>query len=169
LHRLFVKGTQASQIIFIKEKAGFNMKVNKFIIIAVILFGLLGSILGAGLFLSQGVHAVNAASPAQEDDDDAGDVDDDNGDVDDEDGDVNDDEDEDNDDDEGSVSPDQAGITADEAKAAAEAANPETKALEVELENEKGTIVYEVELDNSLEVIMDAANGAILGTEDDGD
>lgn len=124
------------------------MKINKFIVIAVMLLGLLVGSLGAGLFLNQGGFAVNAAPPAQEDDD-ADEVDD----VD--------------DDDDAKVSPDQAGITADEAKAAAEVANPGTKALEVELENENSTIVYEVELDNDLEVIVDAANGNILGTEED--
>ena len=48
---------------------------------------------------------------------------------------------------------------------AAEAANPGTTALDVELENENGALVYEVELDNGLEVMIDAANGNILGTE----
>ena len=53
----------------------------------------------------------------------------------------------------------------DEARAATEAASPGTKALEVELENENGTIVYEVELDNGLDVPVDTANGNILNTE----
>ena len=56
-------------------------------------------------------------------------------------------------------------ITADEAKAAALEAYPGTNAVEVELERENGTLVYEVELDNGLEVAVDANDGAILGTE----
>src|SRR3989337_671847 len=126
------------------------MKFNKTIAIVVVLVGLLVGNLGAGFFLSQRPLSVNAAPPPQEgnDTDEAGDVEDDDG-------------------DEANVPPDQTGITADEARAAAEAANPGTKALEVELENENGTLVYEVELDNGLEVILDAANGNILGTERD--
>lgn len=102
-----------------------------------------------GVCLSQRTLSVNAALPGQEDNDtvDAGDVEEDGNEAD--------------------VSPDQTGITADEARAAAEAANPGTKALEVELENENGTLVYEVELDNGLEVMVDAANGDIQGTERD--
>ena len=56
-------------------------------------------------------------------------------------------------------------ITADEAKAAALEAYPGTNAVEVELERENGTLVYEVELDNGLEVAVDANDGTILGTE----
>ena len=126
------------------------MKFNKTIAIVVVLVGLLAGSLGAGVFLDQRPLSLNAAPPTQEGNatDEAGDVEDDDG-------------------DEATVPPDQTGITADEARAAAEAANPGTKALEVELENENGTLVYEVELDNGLEVILDAANGNILGTERD--
>jgi uncharacterized membrane protein YkoI len=63
------------------------------------------------------------------------------------------------------ASPDQASITAEEAKAAAEAAYPGAKALEVELEKENGSVIYEVELDNGMEVIVDTANGKVLGAE----
>ena len=41
--------------------------------------------------------------------------------------------------------------------------------IEVELENEHGTIAYEVELDNGLEVMVDPNDGSILGTEQDDD
>jgi len=47
-------------------------------------------------------------------------------------------------------------ISNDEAKAVAEAANPG---------NENGVLVYSVELDNGLEVKVDAGNGTILRTE----
>ena len=59
----------------------------------------------------------------------------------------------------------QAGISADEAQAAVEAANPGTKTLAVELDNENGTVIYEVELDNGTDVKVDATNGNILGTD----
>ena len=126
------------------------MKINKTIAIVVVLVGLLVGSLGAGVFLNQRPLSVNSAPPTQQGNatDEVGDVEDDDG-------------------DEANVPSDQTGISADEARATAEAANPGTKALEVELENENGTLVYEVELDNGLEVMVDAANGNILGTERD--
>jgi uncharacterized membrane protein YkoI len=59
----------------------------------------------------------------------------------------------------------QTGITADEAQAAVEAANPGIKTLAVELDNENGTVIYEVELDNGQDVKVDATNGNILGAD----
>lgn len=59
----------------------------------------------------------------------------------------------------------QATITADEAQAAVEAANPGAKTLAVELDNENGTVVYEVELDSGTDVKVDAATGAILSRD----
>ena len=61
--------------------------------------------------------------------------------------------------------PSQATITPEEAKAAALAVIPGTTAIEVELENEHGMQVYEVELDNGLEVMVDANDGTVLGPE----
>jgi len=61
----------------------------------------------------------------------------------------------------------QTAITADEAKAAAEAAHPGAKAVAVELEREGGEVIYEVELDNGLEVLVNPANGDVLGAERD--
>jgi uncharacterized membrane protein YkoI len=118
------------------------MKINKTIVIAIVLFGLLISGLGTGVLLTQRPLSVNAAPPAQEDNDtdEAGDVEDNGGD---EAGEP-----------EEAVSPDQGSITADEAKAAAEATYSGAKAVAVE-----------VKLDNGLEVIVDAGNGDILGTE----
>jgi len=62
----------------------------------------------------------------------------------------------------------QATISAEEAQAAAEAANPGTTAISVELDNENGVLVYSVELDNGLEVKVDAGDGTILHTEQEG-
>jgi uncharacterized membrane protein YkoI len=56
-------------------------------------------------------------------------------------------------------------ISSDDAKAVAEAANPGSTALQVGLDNENGVLVYSVELDNGLEVKVDAGNGTILHTE----
>lgn len=62
-------------------------------------------------------------------------------------------------------------LTPDEAKAAAEAVSPGATATDVDLEREGGKDVYEVQLDNGMEVELDAASGEILETEleDDGD
>ncbi len=64
----------------------------------------------------------------------------------------------------------QATVTADQSKAAAEAANAGAKATQVELDNENGVLVYSVQLDNGLDVKVDAGNGSVLHTEPaDGD
>lgn len=63
----------------------------------------------------------------------------------------------------------QATISAEEAQAAAEAANPGAKAVKVELDNENGVLVYSVELDNGLDVKIDAGNASVLHTEQAGD
>lgn len=130
------------------------MKLKK-TIAAVLLFGLVIGGLAVGVLSSQMPLNANAAPPAQggDDADEAGDVEDNDGD---EAGEA-----------EEAVSPTQANITPDEAKAAAEAAYPGTKALEVELEKERGMIAYEVELDNGLEVLIDPANGDLLGVDTD--
>jgi uncharacterized membrane protein YkoI len=56
-------------------------------------------------------------------------------------------------------------ITPDEAKAAALEAYPGTNAVEVELERGNSTLIYEVGLDNGLEVAVDANTGAVLGLD----
>jgi hypothetical protein len=48
-------------------KGKFAMRINKFIAIAVVLFGLLVGGLGAGVLLSQRPSSVEAAPPAQQD------------------------------------------------------------------------------------------------------
>ena len=63
------------------------------------------------------------------------------------------------------VAPADTSVTADEAQAIAEAANPGTATLDVEFDRENGTDIWEVELDNGLDVKVDAASGAILLTE----
>jgi hypothetical protein len=71
----------------------------------------------------------------------------------------------------GAASAQQTQLTPDEAKAAAEAVSPGATATDVDLEREGGKDVYEVQLDNGMEVELDAATGEILETEleDDGD
>ena len=121
------------------------MNKNKTIAIAVLLFSLLMGSMGMVALLSR-PSAVDAAPAARQGttcaealeaggEDDAG---------------------------EANASLGGTGITAAEARAAAEAAYPGAKAREVELENENGATVYEVELDNGLEIALDPANGNIL-------
>lgn len=131
------------------------MKINKTVAIGVLLLGLLIGGLAGGVLLNQLLLTASAAPPAQGGDD-SGAVDDG------EDGDANEAGEA-----EEAVSPAQAGITAGQAKAAAEAAYPGAKARRVELERENGVTAYEVELDNGLEVLVDAANGDLLGVDAD--
>lgn len=163
------------------------MRLNKTIAIAVLLFGLLAGGLVAGVLLSQrptsveAAPAVQQATPACTDEDNV--QDENKNEADDgqekagcDQNEANDNEEKDNNEtdqgdkaDENSASlQGQTTITADQAKATAEAANPGTKTLAVELDrvNENGgAIIYEVELDNGLDVKVDAANGSILNTE----
>ncbi len=67
--------------------------------------------------------------------------------------------------DEATALADLATITPEQAKDAALAANPGTAVVKVELDNENGALVYSVELDNGLDVKVDAGDGAILHTE----
>ena len=60
-------------------------------------------------------------------------------------------------------------ITADQAREAALATHPDAVVTEVELENENGCLVYSVELNEDMDVIVDAGNGTILGIETDDD
>jgi len=62
-----------------------------------------------------------------------------------------------------------ATITPEQAKAAALEAHPGTTALKVELDNENGALVYSVELDNGMDVKVDAGNGAVLYVDSGGD
>jgi len=63
------------------------------------------------------------------------------------------------------VAPAGTPVTADEAQAIAEAANPGAATLNVEFDRENGKDIWEVELDNGLDVKVDAASGAIFLTE----
>ena len=62
-----------------------------------------------------------------------------------------------------------ATITPEQAKAAALKANPDATVTEIELENENGVLVYDVELSNSMDVEVDAGTGVVLHTEVGGD
>jgi hypothetical protein len=66
------------------------------------------------------------------------------------------------------VVPPQSGITVEEAKAAVLAANPGTQVASVDQDSEGGTTVYEVRLDNGLEVQVDANSGTILSADQEG-
>ena len=57
----------------------------------------------------------------------------------------------------------EAGITVEDAQAAAQAVRP-GEVKEIELERENGQLVFEVLIDGH-EVIVDASNGDVLGTE----
>ncbi|MFC1924571.1 PepSY domain-containing protein [Chloroflexota bacterium] len=60
-------------------------------------------------------------------------------------------------------------ITADDAVTAAESAYHGAVATQVELDNENGAVVYSVELDNGVDVKVDAGNGGILRVSQDDD
>ena len=62
------------------------------------------------------------------------------------------------------TAPSSTGISADEAQKIAEAANPGAAALFVEFDREGGKDIWEVELDNGLDVQVDANTGEILST-----
>ena len=57
-------------------------------------------------------------------------------------------------------------VTADGAQAIVEAANPGTTTLNVEFDRENGTDIWEVELDNGMDVKVDAGSGVILLSEE---
>ncbi len=63
------------------------------------------------------------------------------------------------------VAPGKTGISAGQAQLIAEGANPGTKTLAVEFDRENGADLFEAELDNGLDVKVDAGNGNILLTE----
>jgi len=58
-------------------------------------------------------------------------------------------------------------ITAEQAKAAVLETNPGATVVEVELERGNSKLVYEVGLDNGLELLVDANTGALLGPDQD--
>lgn len=69
----------------------------------------------------------------------------------------------------GAVPKDWTGLTLDEAKAVAEAANPGTAVKDAEFEQESGTAVFEIELDNGVELVIDAVTGDIITSATDTD
>jgi uncharacterized membrane protein YkoI len=62
-----------------------------------------------------------------------------------------------------------ATITPEQAKSAALKDNPDATVTEIELENENGVLVYDIELSNGRDVEVDAGTGVVLHTEVDGD
>lgn len=62
----------------------------------------------------------------------------------------------------------QAKIDINQAQKAALGANPGTTVVKSELDNENGSLVYSVTLDNGLDVKIDAGNAAVLHTEKGG-
>ena len=62
-----------------------------------------------------------------------------------------------------------AKIDAAAAEAAAITANPGATVVKSELDNENGSLVYSVELNNGMDVKVDAGNGTILHTDQDND
>jgi uncharacterized membrane protein YkoI len=58
-----------------------------------------------------------------------------------------------------------ATLSPEQATAAAIAANPGTTATKVELGNENGFVVYDIKLDNGLDIMVDAGDGKVLYTE----
>lgn len=63
------------------------------------------------------------------------------------------------------TAPSTTAISAAEAQTIAEAAYPGAATLAVEFDREWGKDIWEVELDNALDVQVDASTGEILGTE----
>ncbi len=61
-----------------------------------------------------------------------------------------------------------AKITPDQAKAAAQAARPGFQVKQVELENENGCLVYDVEFVDGWEIKIDAGNGKVLAQHQEG-
>lgn len=59
----------------------------------------------------------------------------------------------------------QPAITSDQAKQAALAANPGTSVTQASLNDENGTLIYNVELSNGSDVKVDASTGTILSTD----
>jgi len=137
------------------------MKINRFFALAVIA-AVVVSVMGV---LSYRAFARTNTAPAAQDcaaeaeDEGAGEIEDADG-VEDECGDQNGGETEDGDAD--AAAPTGVLVSADQARAIAEAANPGAAARGVEFEREGGGEYWEVELDNGLEVMVDAATGEIL-------
>lgn len=71
--------------------------------------------------------------------------------------------------DESTALADMATITPEQAKNSALTANPGTTVVKIELDNENGAVVYSVELDNGMDVKVDAGNGDILYTDNNSD
>jgi uncharacterized membrane protein YkoI len=149
-------------------RKGAKMKINKWIalaLIALLVIGAMGLVsyrvfASSNLFQSQDCPDVEGdeANEAGEDEDaDANECD--------EGGDANEAEESNGADSSDETAPAATGITAEEAQAIAEAANPGAATLFVEFDREGGKDLWEVELDNDLDVKVDANTGEILYSE----
>lgn len=63
------------------------------------------------------------------------------------------------------IAPENTGITADDARAIAEKAYPDVSVLAIEFDREGGIDLFEAELNDGTDVIIDANSGEILWTE----
>jgi len=144
------------------------MKINKWIaiaLIAILVIGAMGFVsyrvyASTNLFQSQGcsdVEEEEANETAETEDMDIAECENDANEVEESDGADADQSDE--------AAPATTGISAAEAQAIAEAANPGATTLFVEFDREWGKDIWEVELDNGLDVQVDATTGEILGSE----
>ena len=61
--------------------------------------------------------------------------------------------------------PAQPAVTEEQAVSAALKANPNSTDVEVELERDNGRLVYEVEFSDGKEILVDASDGSLVGTE----
>ena len=67
------------------------------------------------------------------------------------------------------IAPSALNITDTQARDAVTAAYPDATIQSLDLDAESGTLVYDAELDNGTEVMVDAATGDVLGVEQDDD
>lgn len=121
------------------------MRINRWIALAMIAF----AVAGAMTFVGYRVFAQNSAQPAAQDGTEE----------------PNDGTDVPGQDSSDEIPPAQTAITADEAQAIVEKAYTGAKTLAVEFDREGGKDMWEVELDNDLDVKVDAASGEILYSE----
>lgn len=153
------------------------MKINRTLGVTVVVVGLLLGGLAAGALLSPKPVNVNAAPPAQQgsteetneanDNETGGEVNDTSEAAEPQSGNEANESQALDEVDENAALQSQTSLTADEAKVIAEQANPGAKATDIELDqaNESsGAVVYDVELDNGVNILVDANSGAILSS-----
>jgi uncharacterized membrane protein YkoI len=159
------------------QAGGETMKIKRFVALAVIALLVIGAmgVISYRVFARQNTNPVANPQPCNQQDDDSAEEQDspDTDDIEEQCGDqVENEADDANEAAESSeldaadeLAPVQTGISADRAQSIAEGANPGAATLAVEFDREGGKDDLEVELDNGLDVKMDASSGAILGSE----